>query len=73
MCSQHYVCQGYTFNRYVQFSLWSRGNATDCGARGPGVIYGKEFYGFLFVVFYIFSKTHYLSRNFAIIFALLIH
>jgi len=33
-CSQQYVCQGYTFNRYVQFSRWSRGNTTDCGARG---------------------------------------
>ena len=65
-------------NRYVKLSLWSRGNASECNATGPArdrcpALARIFILGFCFVdvVFYLFVQ-HYLSRRFAMPFAMLI-
>jgi len=60
--------------------LWTRDNASECGAKGPG--FDSRFlqwflyllFCFVVVVFFTFlSKTHYLSWSFAISFAMSFH
>ena len=67
------IVKYFYFNQYVQLSLWSRANASDCGARGPRFDFlslARIFYVCLFVslLLIFLSKTHCFLWNFAFLF-----
>ena len=60
------------YNRYLEMTRWSRGYASELGARGPG-INSWLWQGVLYLIFCFVVVVFYLSRNFAIPYAILIH